>query len=78
MAGRWRGAGDDGDDCGEDTEAAAVPPCALRAAGCRWFAERGPEVCLSCQWVVSEGATVAGSAADRERLAGVTPVAPMD
>jgi hypothetical protein len=48
---------------------APIPPCALRAAGCRWFAERGPEVCRSCQWVVSEGVAIAGSEGDRARLA---------
>jgi hypothetical protein len=50
--------------------AAVKPPaCELRNAGCRWFAERGIAVCMSCQWVVSEGETLAGSVEERERLA---------
>ena len=48
------------------------PPCALRAAGCRWFNERGIEVCLSCRWVVSDSATLMESEDRRMLLA--TPI----
>jgi hypothetical protein len=50
-----------------------IPSCALRAAGCRWFRERGPDVCRSCQWVVSEETSLAGSTALRELLATPPP-----
>ena len=49
-----------------------VPPCALRP-GCRWFRERGVEVCRRCRWVVSEDAGLGGSEALRRRVATPGP-----
>ncbi|MBP9145603.1 MAG: nitrogen fixation protein [Thermoanaerobaculia bacterium] len=56
------------------------PSCALRAAGCRWFRERGIDICFTCRFVVSEGETLLGSEADRAALgqpsaAGREPIA---
>jgi hypothetical protein len=47
-----------------------APACVLRAAGCRWFLERGVAACLRCEWVVSEGVTFEGSEATRVALGG--------
>lgn len=50
------------------SRSAEVPRCALRAAGCRWFHERGPAACKVCCFVLSDapGATT-GRAGGGER-----------
>lgn len=34
-------------------KAAEPPPCVIRST-CRWYAQSGPEICLSCAYVITD------------------------